>query len=51
MVGVPPYGTPTVTDPFSPKPAAGIPVAASTATRRLPLMKRMRGGRVPSPGQ
>ena len=51
IVGVPPYGTPTSTAPFVPKPAAGVPVAASSAIRFARLMNRMRGGSVPSPGQ
>jgi len=50
-VGVPPYDTPTSTAPFEPKPAAGVPVAASSAIKFAPLMNRMRGGRVPSPAQ
>ena len=51
MVGVPPYGTPTVTAPIVPNPSASTPVAASTAISLLPLMNRMRAGNVPSPGQ
>src|SRR5688572_30417448 len=51
IVGVPPYAMPTSTAPFVPNPAAGVPVAASGAIKVARLMKRMRGGAVPSPGQ
>src|SRR5262245_66055878 len=37
--------------PSAPNPAAGFPVAASTANRRVPLRNITRGAVPPSPGQ
>jgi hypothetical protein len=51
MVGVPPYDGFTITAPLVPKLLTSVPVAASIAIRRLPVMNRMRGAFVPSPGQ
>src|SRR5438105_11403486 len=51
MSGTPLQPTLISTDPSSPKPAAASPVIALIAINRLPAVKRMRGGVVPSPGQ
>jgi hypothetical protein len=51
IVGAELYGTTVSTMPSLPNPEDKSPVAAFNAISRCPVMKRIRAGSVPSPGQ
>src|SRR5687768_8922891 len=51
MPGTELYGTPISISPFCPKAEAAAPVFASSAIKRRPAMKKIRGGVRPSPCQ